>query len=85
MSFYSDHSWLSIYLDTLHTQIYIDISRLVKIQHNIPDSHNYFIENLTVKLILKNKINVLIKCSYSIDIDIYIVMIKSMMYYQRML
>ena len=64
----AEHIW------TLYIITYTDIqfnSRLVKTQHIITDSHNYFIENLTVKLILKNKINLLIKCSYSIDIDIY--------------
>ena len=44
----TEHTW------TLYIITYIDIqfnSRLVKTQHIIPDSHNHFIENLTVKLI----------------------------------
>ena len=46
----AEHIW------TLYIIKYTDIqfnSRLVKTQHIIPDSHNYFLENLTVKLILK--------------------------------
>ena len=61
------------HISMLYIIKYIDIqfnSRLVRTQHIFPDSHNYFIENLTVKLIRKNKINMLIKCSYSIDIVI---------------
>ena len=54
----AEHIW------TRYIIQYIDIqfnSRLVKTQHIIPDSHNYFIDNLIGKLILKNKINVLIE------------------------